>query len=311
MNHIETMIMTGEPEYNTHFWNAMRGNDSAYEKLQAGRVQNIGTFLLPTAANNKCMAALEQESLFRRIATVIYAYNNEYKLTAKDTDDVAVWVPGGSEIPIYDGMADFTDYDIGFYKAAAFVKLSEDFVNEAAFDMETCLVQRFAKNFGKAEDSAFINGTGHQMPTGILAENGGAEIGHTTSAVTFDDVNKLYFSVKSEYRKNGCWLMNDETALYLRSLKDEHGEYLWHGNADELLGKPVHINNEMPSIGKSTKPIAFGDFSYYWVVARKPISARALTEAFTVHDQIGYLAIEYLDGKLIRPEAIKVIQVAE
>ena len=117
MNHIETMIMTGEPEYNTHFWNAMRGNDSAYEKLQAGRVQNIGTFLLPTAANNKCMAALEQESLFRRIATVIYAYNNEYKLTAKDTDDVAVWVSEGSEIPIYDGMADFTDYDIGFYKA--------------------------------------------------------------------------------------------------------------------------------------------------------------------------------------------------
>lgn len=65
------------------------------------------------------------------------------------------------------------------------------------------------------------------------------------------------------------------------------------------------------SMRKPFATIAFGDFSYYWVVARKPISARALTEAFTVHDQIGYLAIEYLDGKLIRPEAIKVIQVAE
>lgn len=311
MNHIETMILTGEPEYNKHFWNAMRGNDAAYKKLQAGRVQNIGTFLLPTAANIKCMAALEQESLFRRLATVIYAYNNEYKLTAKETDDIAVWVPEGSEIPIYDGMDDFTDYNIGFYKAAAFVKLDEEFVAEATFNMEAYLVQRFAKNFGKAEDSAFINGTGYQMPTGILAENGGAAVGHTTAAMTFDDIIKLYFSVKSEYRKNGCWLMNDKTALYLRSLKDVHGNYLWRDDAGTLLGKPVYINNEMPSIGNGKKPVAFGDFSYYWVIGRKPISARALTEAFTVRDQIGYLAIEYLDGKLMRPDAIKVIQMAE
>lgn len=72
---------------------------------------------------------------------------------------------------------------------------------------------------------------------------------------------------------------------------------------------PVHICNDMPSIGKGAKAVAFGDFSYYHVIGRKPVSARAITEVFTVYDQIGYLAVEYLDGKLIRPEAIKVMRV--
>ena len=34
-------------------------------------------------------------------------------------------------------------------------------------------------------------------------------------------------------------------------------------------------------------------------------------EKFVVYDQIGYLAFEFLDGKLVRKEAIKVIQMAD
>ncbi|MGE4274223.1 MAG: phage major capsid protein [Desulfitobacterium sp.] len=58
-----------------------------------------------------------------------------------------------------------------------------------------------------------------------------------------------------------------------------------------------------------SKPIAFGDFSYYWVIGRRPIGVRTLTEKFATLDQLGYLAYEFLDGKLIRPEAVKVIQI--
>lgn len=104
---------------------------------------------------------------------------------------MATWVPEGGEIPMYDGMEDFTKYNVGFYKAATFVKLDEDFVNDAAFDMENYLVKRFARNLGRIEDWAFVNGTGVQMPTGILNDNGGAEIGVSTANVTFDDIHSL------------------------------------------------------------------------------------------------------------------------
>lgn len=71
-----------------------------------------------------------------------------------------------------------------------------------------------------------LNGTGVDMPTGILDENG-AGIGVTAAALTLDDVIQLYFSADKEYRERGVWLMNDETALALRFLKDDAGNYFY------------------------------------------------------------------------------------
>ena len=75
-----------------------------------------------------------------------------------------------------------------------------------------------------------------------------------------------------------------------------------------ILGKPVRVCEFMPDAASGNKPIAFGDFSYYWVVLRTPFSLRTLTEKFVLNDQIGYLALEYLDGKLVRRDAVKVLQ---
>ena len=54
----------------------------------------------------------------------------------------------------------------------------------------------------------------------------------TTASITYDDVIKLYFSVKNEYRKNAVWMMNDRTALTLRTLKDANGNYIWNHSND-------------------------------------------------------------------------------
>lgn len=78
-----------------------------------------------------------------------------------------------------------------------------------------------------------------------------------------------------------------------------------------ILGKPVVISEYMPNIGKGNKPIAFGDFSYYWIIPRSKISVRSLVEKFLVYSQVGYLAIKFLDGVLMRKEAIKVLQISE
>ena len=103
--------------------------------------------------------------------------------------------------------------------------------------------------------------------------------------------------------------MNDKIALALRTLKDEAGNYLWRDSDDTILGKKVLMSEYMPDSTAGSKPIAFGDFSYYWVIGRSPIGVRTLSEKFANLDQLGYLAYEFLDGKLIRPEAVKVIQI--
>jgi HK97 family phage major capsid protein len=304
----EKNYLTGTPEYDRHFWNAVRGA-KIDTILEDGRNGVTDAYALPIAANNKFTAALTEQSLFRQIGTTVAAYNSGHRIFAHDCDDVAQWVPEGGKFAILNGANDFTRYSVDRWKLGALVKLDEDFVRDVTFNVEDYLVQRLAKNFGRAEDAAFISGTGVQMPTGILNATGGAEIG-CSGSVTYDDVIKLYFSVKPEYRKNGIWLMNDETALALHTLKDSAGNYLWRESDDTILGKRVAMNNAMPSAAAGAKPIVFGDFSYYWVIVRSAVSVLPIVETFTLNQQIGYLAFEFLDGKLIRPEAVKVLQIA-
>ncbi len=307
----ERLPYTGSPEYDKHFWNAMRGHDSSFDELSKGYSTGTGLYAMPNSSDNKYMTALEKESLFRGIGTVIKAYGSGYRIFAKDSNDLAQWVAENDAIPIYDGIEDFTVNTVDSWKLAALVKMDEAFIHDTSFDIENYLIKRFAKNFGRAEDNAFINGNGAEMPTGILNAADGAEVAATISEITYDDVLGLYFSVKPEYRKNAVWLMNDVTALALRTLKDNAGNYLWRDSDDTILGKKVIMSEFMPDAESGSKPIAFGDFSYYWVIGRKPIGVRTLTEKFAALDQLGYLAYEFLDGKLIRPEAVKVIQITE
>jgi len=147
------------------------------------------------------------------------------------------------------------------------------------------------------------------MPTGILGPTGGAEIGVSADSITYDDVVRLYFAFNDEYRKNAVWIMNDDTALTLRLLKDEAGNPLWNQANDTIFGKPVVISYDMPSAESGEMTIVFGDFSYYWIIDRSPVYMQALKEKFVTLDQIGYLAIEMLDGKLICRDAVQRLKI--
>ena len=125
------------------------------------------------------------------------------------------------------------------------------------------------------------------------------------SIVTLDEdfVNDVGFDIEK--------YLTQKLGKLFGKAEDNDGNYLWNQANDTILGKQVIISEYMPDIETGTKPIAFGDFSYYWIVGRKPVTVRTLLEKFVLYDQIGYLAFEFLDGKLVRNEAIKVIQMAD
>ena len=64
----------------------------------------------------------------------------------------------------------------------------------------------------------------------------------------------------------------------------------------------------VPTIASGAKSIAFGDFGYYWVADRQGRSFQRLNELFAATGQVGFRATQRVDGKLILPEAIKVLQ---
>lgn len=100
-NKIST-LHTGAPEYDKNFWNLVRGADGYEGSLAMCIDRATGGYSLPAVAQNKFSEALNKESLFRRIGTTMNALNNGYRIFAKDCEDVAMWVPEGGAIPIYE-----------------------------------------------------------------------------------------------------------------------------------------------------------------------------------------------------------------
>ena len=107
--------------------------------------------------------------------------------------------------------------------------------------------------------------------------------------------------------------MNDATIKTIRKLKDNNGNYLWQpaltaGTPDTILGRPVYTSSYVPTIAAGAKTIAFGDFSYYWIADRAGRNFKKLSELYAANDQTGFVATQRVDGKLILPEAIKVLK---
>ena len=305
------MDVTAQPEYDIQFWAEMRNNVTDRNVIDKAVSDITGGYKLPASDSGKLSSAIHKESVFRQIATNIRAYSGNNHILAKDCDDIAEFVAPGDEIPGVNGNQDFSDFTVERHKLAIIVKLSSDFVHDASFSIEKYLIDRLGKNFGRAEDKGFITGTGADEPIGILADTGGADVALTVSTLTYDDILTLYHSTDRKYRKNAVWLMNDTTALHLRTLKDEAGNYLWNVDTDTILGKPVVISEYMPDIEAGKKPVVFGDFSYYWIIDRDPVSMQILKELYLSTGHIGYLAYEFLDGKLIRSDAVKAVKISE
>lgn len=300
--------------YDKNFWNYLYGK--APEDMVQARLVD-GTYILPYENQDEYAKELKKESLFRQIGSVFSVDFTLERWVYTDDQAYLCWKPDNNSPSMQDLVttADtFTKLTIEPKRLIGITRIDYNFLKDMGFNVKSFIIKRFAKVIGEEEEAVFINGDGEKTPLGILASEDGAEIGVTSEFATclsWEEVYKLFFSVESKYRKHGSWLMNDTTALALRCMKDSSGRFIWNETNDTILGKPVYISNQMPDIGAGAKPIAFGDFSYYCVFEKLSLAMRTLYEVFSPHSQMGYLGSEMVDGRLVRPEAVKVIKMAE
>ena len=303
-------------EYKKSFWNVMRNKDIKPEVLNALQIgtDSEGGYLVPDEFEHTLVEALEEENIFRKLAHVINTASGDRKIPVVATKGSASWVDEEGQITESDDS--FSQVSIGAYKLGTLVKVSNELLNDSVFDLEKYISKEFARRIGVKEEDAFFNGDGSGKPTGIFHSTGGAQVGVTaasTSAITADEVIDLFYSLAAPYRKNAVWVVNDATIKAIRKLKDGNGNYLWQpaltsGTPDTLLGRPVYTSTAVPTIASGAKVMAFGDFSYYWIADRQGRIFKKLSELYAATDQTGFVATQRVDGKLILPEAIKVLQ---
>ncbi|MBR1810986.1 MAG: phage major capsid protein [Clostridia bacterium] len=312
----ETKTGRATDEYKRNFWNAMRTkypDSSIVNALQVG-TDTEGGFLVPDEFEKTLVQALEEENFFRQIATVIHSNSGDRKIPVVASKGSAAWIDEEGSYGESDDT--FGQISLGAYKLGTLIKVSEELLNDSAFDLETYISNEFGRRLGTKEEEAFFTGDGAGKPTGILAKTGGAEIGVTAAsatAITADEVIDLYYSLRVPYRKKAKWLLNDTTVSALRKLKDSQGQYLWEpslvaGTPNKILGCEVITSPFMPTAASGAKSIAFGDFGYYWIADRQGRTFKRLNELYAATGQVGFIGNQRVDGKLILPEAIKVLQ---
>lgn len=303
--------------YTQAFWNQARSKygvtPEVRNALQEG-VDSEGGYLVPDEFEHTLVQALEGGNIIREHAHVFTTSSGSHKIPVVTSKGAAAWVDEEGAIPEDDDA--FGQQLIGAHKVGTLIKVSEELLSDSAFDLESYFTSEFARRIGNKEEEAFFTGNGTGKPRGILADAGGAQVGVTAAsatAITADEVIDLFYSLEAPYRKNAIWVLNDSTVRAIRKLKDGNGQYLWQpalheGTYDTLLGKRIYTSPYVPEITAGAKSIVFGDFSFYWIGDRQGITFQRLNERFADYGQVGFLASKRLDGKLVLPEAVKVLQ---
>ena len=293
-------------EYRNAMLTAMRSNFRQVSDVLQGGVDSDGGYLVPEEYDKRLIDVLEEENIMRGLATKITT-SGQHKINIAATKPAAAWIEEGGALTF--GDATFDQIYLDAYKLHVAIKVTEELLYDNAFGLENYIITQFGKALANAEEDAFLNGDGTGKPTGIFAATGGGQIaGILTAAIKSDDLLDLVYGLKRPYRKKASFIMNDATLASLRKLKDNNGAYIWQpsykeGEPDRVLGYAVHTSAFAPK-----DAIAFGDYSYYNIGDRGSRSFAELRELFAGNGMIGYVAKERVDGKLVLPEAVKILK---
>ena len=292
---------------------ALRTNFRQVSNVLSEGVDANGGYLVPEEYDHRLIDILDEENVMRKLGTRITT-SGEHKINIAATKPAAAWIEEGGALTF--GDATFDQIIMDAHKLHVAIKVTEELLYDNAFNLESYIMQQFGKALANAEEDAFINGTGTGQPLGILAATGGADVGITAksaTAITADEIIDLIYSLKRPYRKSAAFLLNDQTLAAIRKLKDNYGQYLWQpslqtGEPDRILGYAAYTSPYFPAIAAGKAAVAFGDFSYYNIGDRGTRSFAELKELFAGNGMVGSVAKERVDGKLVLPEAVKLLK---
>lgn len=283
---------------------------------------------------------VKQISPIRDIASVVTIGTNAYKKLMSVHGTASGWVGETQTRPQTQGPSlkelDFPAMELYAMPAATTQLLDDSFVN-----IDEWLANEVALEFAYQEGAAFVSGSGVKQPQGFLtpatvanagynANTNWGNVGYVATGTSgdftpasgstgpADSVISLFHALKSPYRKNAKFLLNNTTLNKTRQLKDSQGRYLVDtkftvssgdtgGIVEQLLGKPCMETVDMPDPAANSLSIAFGDWKRaYLIVDRKGI--RVLRDPYTSKPYVLFYTTKRVGGGVQNYEAYKLLK---
>jgi HK97 family phage major capsid protein len=289
-----------------------------------------GGYAVPTEIDARVDATLKSVSPIRAIANVVAVGSANYRKLVASGGFQSGWASdtgarAETTTPVFNEIAP----PVG--ELYANPAASQSMLDDAAFDVEGWLAEEIGREFGVAEGTAFVTGTGTNQPKGFLTyttaatADGARAFGtlqHLATGVSggFAATNPenaivdLVHSLRAVYRQGAAFVMNSKTLATIRKMKTADGEFLWRpgleaGQPTTLLGYPVIEAEAMPDIASGSLSIAFGNFQVGYVITERQ-GVRILRDPFTRKPFVHFYATKRVGGAVANSEAIKLLKFA-
>ena len=273
-----------------------------------------GGYLAPPEYVREIIKKVTEISPIRSVARIRSTTNRSVQMPTRTGTFSAAWT---SEIGTRSESTGLTYglEEIAAHELYALVDISEQDVEDPVFNMQDELSNEFAEQFAKAEGTSFVNGTAQGQPEGFMVNGSVAETNSGNgTALTIDGLIDLYSAVKTDYARNGTFIMNRGTLGKIRQLNTgTGGSYVFQagfslqvGVPNTILGQPYVEATDMPDVGAGAYPVAFGDFRRGYVIVDR-IALSILRDPYTQANtgSIRYIARKRVGGQVVLAEAIR------
>lgn len=288
------------------FANYIREKAGVTVEKRAGE-QNV------TMGNNGAIIPVTiAQMIIKQVEDICPIFAESVRYNTKGTLQIPSWglantshdITVGYQTEFTDITADsgkFTSVDLTGYLAGALTLIGKSVINNSDINVVNFVTTYMAEQIAIWIEGELLNGTTDKA-TGALSTTNTLLAGSTT-AITADKLIELQSKVKKVYQKNAKWTMHNDTWTAIRKLKDGQGNYLVQpglaeGSQFVLLGKPVEISDNMPTIASAAKAILYGDYSGLSVKMTENMEMQILTEQYATKHAIGVMAWFEFDSKI-------------
>lgn len=291
------------------------------EVAAEAKALNVGTdtaggYLAPTEYLREMIKSVTEMSPVRTVVRVRSTAMKSIQIPKRTGQFAAQWVAEQGTRSETTGLA-YGLEELQTHELYALIDISNQMLEDSAFDMESELRMEAAEQFAVAEGAAVVSGNGVGKPEGFMAN---ASVGETISgsAATIADSDgqangllALKHALKTAYVRNATWAMNRTTIGSVRKLKDAEKNYIWMpgiaaGRPNTIDGDPYVEMPDMPSEGAGLYPIAYGDFARAYTLVDR-IAMEMLRDPYTqaTSGNVRFIFRRRIGGRVVLAEAIR------
>ena len=294
-----------------------------HKAMQIG-VDADGGFALPEELNTDILSSLRNEVVMRQECTVITVGTPEWKKLVNEGGISSGWVGETDDRP-ETGTPKLSILTPVWGEIYGNPHATQTMLDDAFFNVESFITSELTTEFAEKEEEAFTVGNGIKKPKGFLSydtddkkdkERDWGKLQKITAgaaAISADDIVSLIYSLRKPYRAGSKFMLNNQSLLAVRLLKDDKGNYIWQpglqvGQPSLLSGFAVAENEQMPDIGDAKAPIAFGNFKRGFYIFDR-IGIRMLRDPYTKKPFVGFYTTKRVGSMLHDSNAIKLLTV--